>query len=103
MLSPTFDFDRFAAALTTIDTDVNGIRDLINLELHDADGRLGTVRYCSLLRGLRHLIDTGNRPGNLRDDREFARMRPVMERLVQRRLFDPSALKVFEFDRTRAG
>jgi len=95
MLSPTFDFDRFAAALTLVDTDLSGIRDLISLELQDADGRLGTARYCSLLRGLRHLIDTGNRPRSLRDDREFVRMRPVIECLVKNGFCDFSMLEVF--------
>jgi len=95
MLAPSFDFDRFAAALTRLDTGLPGIRDLINLELQDADGLLGTAKYCSLLRGLRHLIDTGTRPVNLRDDRDFAKMRPVIESLVKKQFCDPSTLKAF--------
>ncbi len=64
MLPHPFDFERFAAALTSLDTGIAGIHDSINLELQDADGLLGTAKYCSLLKALRHLIDTGTRLTN---------------------------------------
>ncbi|MGD0666133.1 MAG: hypothetical protein ABSB23_01125 [Bryobacteraceae bacterium] len=92
MFSPELDFDKFVAAVK--DLPLIDITESIALELRAAKPGRESARYCEMLRGLRYLLDTGQRPSNV-EDWEFAKLRPVVESLVSRGTLLPSALDVF--------
>jgi len=97
MLSPDLDFDAFVSAVQ--DMKFDEIIDSTARELRMVRERRNEPRSAShrnLLLGLRHLVTYGTRPSSVQHDWDLARMRPVIESLVQRGVFTPSALDVFD-------
>jgi hypothetical protein len=106
MISPRFDFDFFVASVK--DLGYEEIRRILREEIRATDEATGAhVRgapaariagggqYAELLRGLHFILDHGRRPSNVPYDWELARMRPVIEGLVNKGAFRPTILSIF--------
>jgi hypothetical protein len=96
------DFDAFVSAIR--DMKLDEIIDSTTRELRMVRERRNEARsasYLNLLLGLRHLVTYGTRPSSVQHDSDLARMLPVIESLVRRGVFTPSALDVFDPTRSK--
>lgn len=105
MISSTFDFDKFVAAVK--DLEYQEIQTATQAEIEAIDAKTGghvkgapaarkagAPEYANLLRGLRCILTEGIRPNSVRDW-DLPRMRPIIESLVRRGKMRPEALSIF--------
>ena len=94
MMSPTGDFNSFVKAV--IERDLESIIATAREEkLEGMKMRRPLGRYIEVLNGLAYLLQQGARPFAVHQH-EFAAMRPIIERLVEKGQLGPEILRLFQ-------
>src|SRR5579862_5935299 len=109
LISDSFDFDAFARAVMGVS--LPDIQVKLQQEMYEVDRRTagnvigapkarasGAPEYRNMLGGLTWLLQTGTKPSSIQPW-DFAKMRPLIESLVNRGELKPAALEVFRNDR----
>ncbi len=92
MISKNFDFDEFVGVAKGLDR--RSIIDVARKEKREVMTSRNVGRYGEILNGLAWLLEEGTKPNGVHPW-EFAKMRPIIEDLVERKELPPDALSVF--------
>ena len=92
MISNNFNFDEFVAAIKG--SNRQSIIDNAVREKREAMMMRKVGRYVEILNGLVWLLQEGTKPSGVHPW-EFAKMRPIINDLIERKELKPDALSVF--------